>query len=249
MTYRAIYSVSRWLVPAAVIFATYRTYVLLPISFDITIPALSDCETNELLLAYRLFDRFYFHVSSLTYSTHVLLYCQIVLYFSHALHRLHQRKARSFFFTHAKLLAGRRCFIGCSGNFTIEQILTRVAPTAELHSNDVSLYSGVIGAALTQTPFPVRNIVPEMEWINDYLSEGPVPGPLDVSTVILYLEMLKYEKQKNDYTKGMWGSYLKKWPELHKKTLKKVETALSSQSSHPIPTSTSTTTTRARQTV
>jgi hypothetical protein len=137
-------------------------------------------------------------------------------------------KLRQFFYTHAKLLAGRRCFIGCSGNFTIEQILTRVAPTAELHSNDVSLYSGVIGAALTQTPFPVRNIVPEMEWINEYLSEGPVPAPRDVSTVILYLEMLKYEKQKNDYTKSMWRSYVKNWPELHKKTLKKVETALSS---------------------
>ena len=137
-------------------------------------------------------------------------------------------KLRAFFFTHARLLAGRRCFIGCSGNFTIEQILTRVAPTAELHSNDVSLYSGVIGAALTQTPFPLRCIIPEMEWINEYLEEGPVPGPRDVSTVILYLEMLKYEKQKNDYTKGMWRSYVKNWPELHKKTLKKVETALSS---------------------
>jgi hypothetical protein len=133
-------------------------------------------------------------------------------------------KLRSFFYTHAKLLAGRRCFIGCSGNFTIEQILTRVAPTAELHSNDVSLYSGVIGAALTQTPFPLRTLTPEVQWLDEYLEE--VPGPCTVATVILFLEMLKYEKRKNDYTKGMWESYVNNWKTLHEKTLTRVKAAL-----------------------
>ncbi|MGD0662750.1 MAG: hypothetical protein ABSD38_32260 [Syntrophorhabdales bacterium] len=133
-------------------------------------------------------------------------------------------KLRSFFFTHARLLAGRRCFIGCSGNFTIEQILTRVAPTAELHSNDVSLYSGVIGAALTRTPFPMRTPSLELQWLNDYLEE--IPGPHTVAMIVLFLEMLKYEKRKNDYSKSMWDNYVNNWKSLHERTLAKVKVAL-----------------------
>jgi hypothetical protein len=133
-------------------------------------------------------------------------------------------KLRQFFYTHARLLAGRRCFIGCSGNFTIEQILTRVAPTAELHSNDVSLYSSVVGSALTQTPFRLRTLVPELQWLDEYLEE--VPGPRTVAAVILFMEMLKYEKRKNDYSKGMWDNYLTNWKSLHKRTLKRVTEAL-----------------------
>jgi hypothetical protein len=134
-------------------------------------------------------------------------------------------KLRAFFFTHASLLAGRRCFIGCSGNFTIEQILTRVAPTAELHSNDVSLYSGVIGRALTGTRYPLQSVHPDMEWVNEYL-EPEIPGPRTISAVLLFMEMLKYEKRKNDYAVRMWEAYVRNWPALFERTLKKVTEAL-----------------------
>jgi hypothetical protein len=144
-------------------------------------------------------------------------------------------KLRAFFFTHARLLAGRRCFIGCSGNFTIEQILTRGAPTAELHSNDVSLYSGVIGATLTRTPFPLRCTVPEMDWLNAYLVDDSTddgtttvyhPGPRTVAAVILFMEMLNYEKRKNECAKSMWDNYVNNWKSLHERTLAKVKVAL-----------------------
>jgi hypothetical protein len=133
-------------------------------------------------------------------------------------------KLRSFFFTHANLLSGHRLFIGCSGNFTIEQIITRVAPTAKIHSNDVSLYSSVIGHALTTRPFPLRVTNPELEWMNRYMEE--IPGVRSISAMLLFMEMLKYEKRKNEYSTRMWESYILNWTSLLDKTQKRVTDAL-----------------------
>lgn len=77
---------------------------------------------------------------------------------------------RQFFFTHAHLLDGRDCYIGCSGNFSIEQILTRRAPAARLHSNDVSLYSCVLGAALTGKPLPLLVVNENLLWLQPYIN-------------------------------------------------------------------------------
>ena len=49
---------------------------------------------------------------------------------------------------------GRQVYVGCSGAFTVEQLLTRYAPKAKIWGNDVSLYSGVLGAYLAGQTFP-----------------------------------------------------------------------------------------------
>ena len=133
-------------------------------------------------------------------------------------------KLRKFFHTRAHILEGRTCYIGCSGNFTIEQIITRVCPSATLHSNDVSLYSSVIGHMLVNSPFPLEVTNPELLFANAYLKD-PASS---VATILLLLEMLKYESRKNPYAERMWQAYLVSFDTLHKKTLARVKAAASS---------------------
>ena len=134
-------------------------------------------------------------------------------------------KLRRFFYTHARVLEGRTCHIGCSGNFTIEQIITRACPTATLHSNDVSLYSSVIGHMLTAEPLDLTVTNPELTWANAYLTPSPASA---VATILLLLEMLKYEPRRNPYAERMWQSYLVNFDTLHSKTLARVNTAAAS---------------------
>ena len=47
---------------------------------------------------------------------------------------------------------GRQVYVGCSGNFTVEQLISRYAPKARIWGNDVSLYSGALGAYLADQP-------------------------------------------------------------------------------------------------
>ena len=114
-------------------------------------------------------------------------------------------KLRRFFSTCAPLLEGRTCYIGCSGNFTIEQIISRQCPTAVLHSNDVSLYSSAIGHLLAGVPFRMEVTNPELTWANEYMAVSPASA---VATMLLLLEMLKYEKRKNPFSERMWQAYL-----------------------------------------
>ena len=128
-------------------------------------------------------------------------------------------KLRKFFSTYARLLEGRRCYIGCSGNFTIEQIITRHCPFAEIHSNDVSLYSASIGYMLTGRPLPLEVTNPELLWANNYIHRGPAES---VAVILLLLEILKYEKRKNHFSERMWQAYLANFESLFEKTHRKV---------------------------
>lgn len=134
-------------------------------------------------------------------------------------------KLRQFFFTHAHLLEGRRCYIGCSGNFTIEQIISRRCERAELHSNDVSLYSSVVGRALTGAVLEAEFTAEDLRFANDYFTRGPVES---VATVLLVLEMLKYQKRNNPFQERMWRHHLSAWEALFSKTCAKVAKALES---------------------
>ena len=106
-------------------------------------------------------------------------------------------KLRKFFWTHAATLEGKRCYIGCSGNFTIEQIISRQCKNVEIYSNDVSLYSSALGCMLAGRPFEMEIINPELRWANTYIDRG---APEGVAVLLLLLEMLKYEKRKNPFS-------------------------------------------------
>ncbi|MDP2167961.1 MAG: hypothetical protein Q8J64_06495 [Thermodesulfovibrionales bacterium] len=134
-------------------------------------------------------------------------------------------RLRKYFHTRAPLLEGRKIFIGCSGNFTVEQLLSRRLKSAELFSNDVSLYSSVIGHAVMGRTLPFDVVNEDLRFVMDYARRGPAES---VASVLIVLEMLKYEKRKNAYAVRMWNHYLSAWDGLFEKTLAKVNKALAS---------------------
>jgi len=126
---------------------------------------------------------------------------------------------RKFFGTHARLLKDRRVYVGCSGNFTIEAILSATCPSAELHSNDVSLYSTAAGYMLTCRHLPLEIVHPELSWLNDYAKRGAAE---QVASLMLLVEALKFEKRNNRFKQRMWQAYVDQFPGMFEKTLAKV---------------------------
>jgi hypothetical protein len=138
-------------------------------------------------------------------------------------------KLRKFFWTQADVLSGRRCYIGCSGNFTIEQIITTRCKDAEIHSNDVSLYSSAVGFALTGRRLAMQVMNPELAWAQEYIDRG---NPEAIATLLLLLDMFQYEKRKNPFSVRMWDTYLVQWAALHAKTTAKVADSLTRTKVH-----------------
>lgn len=133
-------------------------------------------------------------------------------------------KLRKYFGTHAKLLEGRNCYIGCSGNMSIEQILTQAAPGAKLYANDVSLYSCTLGNALMGRRLKLNVVNEELSWLQTYLDRGPAEA---VSAMLLVMELLKFEKRGNPFAERMWLAGLTQWEVMFGKTVEKVNKAMS----------------------
>lgn len=131
-------------------------------------------------------------------------------------------KLRKFFHTHSRVLDGRDCYIGCSGNFTIEQIISRRCPSARLYSNDISLYSSALGHYLVGRPFQMEVVNNELLFIREYISRGPAEG---VAALSLMLSMFKFEKRNNDFSNRMWETYLLNFEKLLEETSGKIKSA------------------------
>jgi len=130
---------------------------------------------------------------------------------------------RRFFSTHARLLDGRKCYNGCSGNFTFEQLITRYAEGAEIYSNDVSLYSCALGNAALGRTLPMKVVNEELLWLQEYIDRGPAES---VAALCLALELLKHEKRNSPYSCRMWNAQFAHFDDLFKPTLEKVKRAL-----------------------
>ncbi len=115
----------------------------------------------------------------------------------------------------------RDVYIGCSGNFTVERVLSQAGIT-RLHGNDVSLYSCAIGGLLTGKPLRVGIKEQEYEWLSKYLN----PGVDTVATLLLCSEMLKFADRPEPYHRRMWQAYTSQFASLHSQTVDRVLTAL-----------------------
>lgn len=132
-------------------------------------------------------------------------------------------KLRNFFWEISPTLDGRDIYVGCSGNFTVEQIISRRCPATRIHSNDIALYSSLVGFALTGREFDIKIKESEYLWLGDYMRRGPDK----IASLLLLMEVLKFEKE-NAFALRMKQHYLMNWQTLFDTTLKKVEKALSS---------------------
>lgn len=112
---------------------------------------------------------------------------------------------------------GRNLYLGCSGNFTIEQILGPVA--GGIHSNDVSIYSHFLGHYLAQAPFDATVKLDEWKWIEPFLEANPG------AAIVLLFELLKWERCKNFFEKRIYDEMLATWEYRFEKTVENVDRA------------------------
>ena len=118
---------------------------------------------------------------------------------------------------------GKDIYVPCSGNFTIEHILSLNCRCRSIHSNDVSLYSTAVGRYLT-----VNNVVvtlsdkPEYEWLKDWITLG-----LDtINTLLLCTKVLTCIGRKEPYFVRMLEAYKRHLGELHAQTKEKIKPIL-----------------------
>ncbi len=88
---------------------------------------------------------------------------------------------------------GRQVWVGCSGAFTVEQILCRYAPKARIRGNDVSLYSSALGAYLAGQDFKLSVREEKFSWLHPYLGDVEARA----AAVMVLFEALKYEQANN----------------------------------------------------
>jgi hypothetical protein len=112
----------------------------------------------------------------------------------------------------------RQIYVGCSGAFTVEQIISRYAPKARIWGNDVSLYSSALGAYLAGQPFHLTVQEEKYAWLEPYLIDVEARA----ATVMVLFEVLKYEKADNLFKQRHWAHYLNNFEGFHQATVAKL---------------------------
>ena len=106
-------------------------------------------------------------------------------------------------------------YVGCSGNFTIERSLA--SDGLRLHSNDVSLYSSLLGKYLAGEEIEV-NISEDMQeeygWLQEYM--GTMLDRL--ATLSILTRALQQDPSTNLYTARMWKATKAQFPRMHEGT-------------------------------
>ena len=130
-------------------------------------------------------------------------------------------QVRSILSRFSKSLSGQPVYVGCSGNFTVERVLSSTG-TGEFHSNDVSLYSCALGSHLAGDSIDVHVTDDELSWMGEYLQ----PGVPSIATLLLCSEMLQHYQRPEPYHRRMWKAYQSRFAVMHDATLQKVEKAI-----------------------
>lgn len=112
-------------------------------------------------------------------------------------------------------------YVGCSGNFTCERMLKNVT-TARLHSNDVTIYSCLLGRYFSGKPLEAgfkKSYDGPMAFVKDYMKTDE-----DIITVMLLLsKMATYLGTKlNPYYEKMIEAYKSQWDRIFDETKAKI---------------------------
>ncbi|MFI5685839.1 hypothetical protein [Streptomyces sp. NPDC051636] len=130
---------------------------------------------------------------------------------------------RAIIHEHAATWRGRAedIYVGCSGNFTIERVLHDSG--FRLHGCDVQLYSSAIGWYLAGQELPISirpESADELDWLASYM-DGRA-GTLAV--VLLGSRFFQWlGRREHPYYGRMLAAYRQQFPELHAKTVTKLE--------------------------
>ena len=109
-------------------------------------------------------------------------------------------------------------FVGCSGNFTVERVLSKNNIT-NITSNDVSMYSSAIGNCLIRKKMHIGVKLNEFAWLEQYLTDAES----QVATLMLCGEYFKFVLSDLPYYKRQAAAYRNQFDNLHKKTVLRVK--------------------------
>jgi hypothetical protein len=124
------------------------------------------------------------------------------------------QNCRRFLTTYASLFKGKSCVVGCSGNFTFEQLLSLSTKPAGIYSNDVSIYSCAIGWLLTGQEFNIKLRPDGNEWLTPFCKE-----PIDIlATILLLTKFIKFNPEKGMWHRRMHEHYTTRWAGYHSST-------------------------------
>ena len=129
-------------------------------------------------------------------------------------------RIRTLLHNERSVLAGRSICVGCSGNFTIEKILSPLG--VEIHSNDISLYSTLIGNHLAgrETRLEVAN--ERYAFVREYLRDEVSK----IAAAALVFEMIKHEKQNNLQQIRLFNHYRREFEGLHSASVQRITEAV-----------------------
>jgi|GEM_PF-3860333 len=130
-------------------------------------------------------------------------------------------KIRNLIFTEKKLFSERNICVGCSGNFTVEQILQGIG--CKIWSNDIALYSSLIGNHLAGKPMRLEIADPAYGWLAPYIDPG---GVSRMAAVFLLFEMLKQEKGNNLQQIRLHRHYSEHFDEFHRSSCVRISRTL-----------------------
>lgn len=124
-------------------------------------------------------------------------------------------QVRKFLASQAQWFDGRRVVIGCSGNFTSEATLRAAGFKGEVHSNDVSLYTCMLGKLLVGEPVEYEIIEPGFDWLKKWMGDDFYRA----SVLLVLQDMLPFEKAEyrghvRQHRVRMWENYLENFGNL-----------------------------------
>ena len=123
-----------------------------------------------------------------------------------------------------EIVRGWKCsdiYVGCSGNFTVERVLSPLN-RFRLHGNDVTIYSCVIGEWLAGMGVDLRlrpEVMDAYGWLKPYLADEEEA----IATLLLATNLPVGKESKNAYYKRIYEGYRRQWEILHAKTLERVK--------------------------
>ena len=124
---------------------------------------------------------------------------------------------RRWFSLNSPAFAGRTLFVGCSGNFTVEQLVGSVA--GQVHSNDVSIYTHFLGHHLAGQAHEWRIKAAEWKWLAPYFDLNPG------AAMVLLFELLKWDPARNAYNRRIHDHMRGSWDSQFAQTVERVEKA------------------------
>lgn len=129
-------------------------------------------------------------------------------------------KVRDLIYSEREIFRGQKVCLGCSGNFTIEQILFNL--DCRIHSNDIALYSAIIGFHLIGRPLELGVKTEQYAWLRPYLGNSLSA----LAAMSLLFEMLKNEKGNNLQQLRIYQAYVSSFTKLHEDSCRRMEKAL-----------------------